>query len=303
MNPHWLIKNPALFSLLLASCYMTGSYASEEMSFGADVSIFSEENVSRGFFDIDAHQDQISSVTLDILVEHELSNRAAVFISATYTNKSYSEYSKLSVDEVGVKLDYTFQTGLRFGDPMYTLSVEITESDYGSVLRDSTTLTVGAKLLKRFTTKINAATGFSYSVREADTNVFDITTSRIFAALDYSLTQGVSLYGSYVLQDGGSVSTITTNDPDLLAQQIGYATINEADAAGALLPDDAFGGLAQSQFAYQNQASTSVLLAGVNYSLNKHNAFDFSAQTSTTKLDSGLEYENFIYVFSYLARF
>lgn len=275
----------------------------EEMQLSFSISLLEEDNINRGFFENDVHSDQITSFDLGVRTEIEINQLAAIFISANYQKDSYSDFTKLSVDKISGRIDYVFQTGFRFTNPSYTLSAAIEDADYGSQLRDSTTLTVAAKLLKRFTTKIKASTGLAYIVREADTNVFDIDTTRWFALVDYSLSQKISLYASYALHDGGSVSTITTTDPDLLAQQVGYATINEADAAGALLPDDAFGGSAAGQFAYQNDASTTILEFGSNFVLNHRQALDLSVKSINTELDAGNEYDNFLFLASYLARF
>jgi len=274
-----------------------------EYEVNLSLTMLNEENINRGFFENDVHDDQRSQFVAGLRSEIEIDNLSAFFISVNYMNESYSEFDKLSSNRVLGRIDYIFQTGLRFTHPSYTLSLEIEEGDYDSELRDSTTLMATAKLLKRFTTRIKVSTGLSYSNREADTNVFDIDTKRVFALLDYTVAPKVSLYASYAIQDGASVSTITTTDPDLLAQQVGYATINEADAAGALLPDDAFGGVVAGQFAYQNQAETSIGEVGVNYSFNSHHAFDVSVQSVTTKLDTGLDYDNYLIAVSYLGRF
>lgn len=273
------------------------------MDINLSVSLVQEDNINRGFFENDVQEDQVTQLTAGLKTELEIDSLSAFFIGVDFIDRSYSDYSKLSSSQFVGRVDYVFQTGYRFSNPSYTVSFSIEESDYGSQLRDSTTLSLSAKMLKRFTTKIKLSTGLALIQREADTNVFDIETTRWFALLDYSISPKWSLYTSAALHDGGSVSTITTTDPDLLAQQIGYATINEADAAGALLPDDAFGGVAAGQFAYQNNAETTVLELGTNYLLASRQSVDFSMQTISTSLDTGLEYENFLLQLSYLARF
>ena len=288
-----------IISMLLPLC----AQASEEVDINLSVSLLQEENINRGFFETDVHEDQVTQFTAGLKTELEINRLSAFFISIDYIDRSYSDYDKLSSSQFTGRVDYVFQTGYRFSNPSYTLSFSIDESDYGSLLRDSTTLSLSAKMLKRFTTRIKLSTGLALIEREADTNVFDIETTRLFVLLDYSITPKWSLYGSAALHDGGSVSTITTTDPDLLAQQIGYATVNEADAAGALLPDDAFGGAVAGQFAYQNNAETTILELGTNYILASRQSVDFSMQTISTSLDTGLEYDNFLLQLSYLARF
>jgi len=288
---------------IIAMGLQSYAQASETVDVNLSVSLVQEDNINRGFFENDVHEDQVAQFAAGLKTELEIDRLSAFFISVEYIDRSYSDYDKLSSSQFSGRVDYVFQTGYRFSNPTYTISFSIDESDYDSELRDSTTLSLSAKMLKRFTTKIKLSAGMALIEREADTNVFDIETTRWFALVDYSITPKWSLYASAALLDGGSVSTITTTDPDLLAQQIGYATINEADAAGALLPDDAFGGAAAGQFAYQNNAETTVLELGTNYLLASRQSLDFSLQTVSTSLDTGLEYDNFLLQLSYLARF
>ena len=286
-----------------AGLCQAASASEEELAVNFSYSVIEEENINRGFLENDVHADQINSVTVGLKTEIEISKLSAFFIVVDFVNSRYSDYSKLSSDKITGRLDYVFQTGYRFSDPLYTLSFSVEESDYDSQLRDSTTLGLAAKILKRMTTRIKLSSGLSLTQREADTNVFDIDSARLFVLLDYTITTKWSAYVSHALTKGGSVSTITTLDPDLLAQQIGYATINEADASGALLPDDVFGGFAAGQFAYQNDAQHAVTEFGTNFSFSGQQAIDVSVMTVSTELDTGLTYENYLVLFSYLARF
>lgn len=294
------LHSVALVLLLAVSLSLQ---AEEELVYDFQLSLLNEDNVGKGFLAQDVHADQIVQSLLGVTHEIEINNKSALFLNVNFQNQSYADYAKLSNNQLTARIEYIFQTNIAFLSPVYTLSASLTEADYGSVLRDSSSVKFSARLLKRFTTRIKTAAEYAYIIREADSNVFDNTVQTTLLLLDYSVTDKISLFGSYRYQSGDSVSTMTTTDPALLIQLLGYDIINKADQAGALLPDDAFGGAAADQYAYRIDAKTQITEFGASVVFNERHGMDVSVMMITSEIENGLEYDNYIVQLGYLARF
>jgi hypothetical protein len=120
--------------------------------------------------------------------------------------------------------------------------------------------------------------------------VFDTVDNRLFVNIDLNLSKANLLYGTYTFITGDFVSSGT---PDIYI-------INAADA---IEPDDAFGGVATNQFAYRLDGNTNVITLGYNRIMSRKISLDFSYRYVDSEAKGGITYDRTIVRFSLLGRF
>ena len=159
-------------------------------------------------------------------------------------------------------------------------------------MRDSTLLTLSAEMNKWLTTTMNMTAGLQWRERDASSEVFDTSEARIFANLDTELSKRDLVYTTLAYIDGDVVSSASP-------------TLDIINAADAIEPDDAFGGIEANQFAYRIDAETWVVTLGYNRAMSRSWSLDFSARfvESESKKDSNIGYERQILRASILGRF
>ena len=185
---------------------------------------------------------------------------------------------------------YRFALASGFTSPIYSIGAKIGGIESDREMRDSTVFSIAASLNKWLTDTINLTAGLDFKARESRSEVFDTSESRVFANFDINLSKIDLVYTTYTFIAGDTVSSATPS-------------LDIINAADAIEPDDAFGGIETNQFAYRLDADTQVLTVGYNRILNRDISIDFSARFVDTEASGGIGYDRTIVRASLLGRF
>jgi len=270
-------------TLLLA----TPCIAAENFSVNADLGVASDDNINKAQSDDDILEDRFVNGSAGVSYKQDLSFRSLLLYRGSFAFERYEEFDGLSNISLTAAIDYKIQFARGFRAAGYTLTGFLQEHDFDSDMRDSTTFGVQGTVAKRLTDRIASTFGLGYKARESESDVFDTQNARIFANLDWVLTDHFVSYGTLQLIAGDVVSSAR---PTL-------DIINKADA---IEPDDAFGGLETGYLAYRLDANTAVLTLGLNYGINSSNSFDASAELTDSDAGDGIEYYRTVFRVSYL---
>jgi hypothetical protein len=282
-------KSLFVISATLLLLFATLVRAAENLSVNADLGYVSDDNVSKAEASDDIFEDTFVSGSAGFSYKQELSFRSLLLYRGSVAFESYDEFDGLNNVSLTGTIDYKIQFARGFGAAGYTLTAFVQEHDFESDMRDSTTLGVQGTVAKRFTDRIFSVFGLGYKVRESESDVFDTENARIFGNLDWLLADQLVSYATLQYVVGDVVSTARP-------------TLDIINAAKAIEPDDAFGGIEAGRFAYRLDGETALLTLGLNYGINSANSLDASVELLNSDADA-IEYYRTVYRLSYLVVF
>lgn len=266
------------------------SIADNDFDFAAQAFYTADNNISRAQYDSDIEEDEFSTLSGSVAYTAGLGRLSAFIVSAVATTEDFFEFDGLSNTQLKGAVDFRFQTSQRFSATRWSVSIGTTDIDSETDIRDSVLSELSMTVSKRLTDRINGTFGITASKRKADGQVFDMERTRYFANVDWSFSPRWSAYLTYNYIDGDVVSTARPN-------------IDIIDWADAIEPDNAFGGLANSKFAYRLDASTTIIRLGVNIALGHSSALDFSYDDLETDSAGPNFYDAGFYTLGYLYHF
>jgi len=257
-----------------------------------DLSIVDDDNVRLAQEDEDIRSDLILSPTIKARAGKKLDSFTILNYGGSLSYNLFETFDELNNYEFDINTRYRFALSSGFTAPIYSLSAKIGGQEFESEMRDSSFLSLSADLNKWMTNTVNMTAGFGLKRRESVSEVFDNSEARLFVNFDTEISKSDLIYTTFTWIRGDRVSSAT---PSL-------AIINAADA---IEPDDAFGGIAGNQFAYRIEANTVVLTLGYNRILTPKMSFDLSARfvKSVAVDDDDIGYYRNIIRASLLGRF
>ena len=257
-----------------------------------EVAFVDDDNVRLAKNDVDIRSDQILSGTLKARGGRSLDSFSIWNYGGSATYNAFSTFDGLSNLEFDINTSYRFALSSGFTSPIYSLGIKLGGVDYDSEMRDATKLSLSADLNKWVTTSINMTAGWNYKWQESKSETFDTAENRLFINFDTNFSKTALVYTTLTYIIGDIVSSASP-------------TLNIINAADAIEPDDAFGGVVTNQFAYRLEADTLVFTLGYNKILTKDLSLDLSARVVETeaKNDPDIGYERTIFRASLLGRF
>jgi len=260
--------------------------------FSYDLSLINDDNVRLAQDDDDVRSDVIYSALVRATGAKALDSFSILNYGASASYNKFDTYDKLDNYDFEINTRYRFALSSGFTSPIYSLRAKVGGREFDSEMRDATFYGVSADLNKWLTTTINMTTGVAYNAQDSKSEVFDTEEALIFINFDTNFSKRDLVYTTFTYINGDAVSSST---PSL-------AVINAADA---IEPDDAFGGVDANQFAYRIDSETLVFTLGYNRILTPDVSVDFSARyvESEAKDDSSLTYYRTIWRASLLGRF
>jgi len=262
------------------------------LRYSYDISVAADDNIRLAQNDLDIRSDLLTSATIKAKGGMALDKFSNWSYGARVTYNSFDTFDTLNNIDFDINTRFSFSFTSGFSAPIYSVGVKLGGSEFDTVMRDSTYISLSADLNKQLTTTINMSTGWRYKQQESKSKVFDISENRIFVNFDTNFSKKDLVYITLSYIAGDVVSSATPS----------VGIINAAEAVEA---DDAFGGIAFNQFAYRLEANTFVFTVGYNRPLTRGLSVDFSAQfvdTQSTE-DSAIGYERSILTASLLGRF
>jgi len=203
----------------------------------------------------------------------------------------FSTYHDLDHAELKLEGAYDVQFTRGFSAPVYEFSASIKGIDSVSRIRDGWQAELGAMATSQLTDRLTGRTGVRLTKREAtEYDVFDLERWNVFFNTDWMKSEHSVFYGTYIFSKGDVVSTAVP-------------TLKIIDAADAIEPDDAFGGVPANRFAYRLNADVNILTLGYNHAVGPLSAIDLSVEGLFANADGGNEYQRTITRLAYLRRF
>ena len=257
-----------------------------------DISLIDDDNVRLAQEDEDIRGDFILSGKVKAQAGKSLDSFSILNYGGSFSYNKFETFDTLDNYEFELNTRYRFALSSGFTSPIYSLRAKIGGREFDSEARDATFIGLSADFNKWLTNTLNMTMGVGYNMQESKSEVFDTQDARIFVNLDTNFTKSDLIYTTFTFITGDTVSSST---PSL-------GVINAADA---IEPDDAFGGIEANQFAYRIDADTYVYTLGYNRILTRDLSIDVSARyvDSEASYDSSIAYERTIFRISLLGRF
>jgi len=291
-----IVKSATLSSLLLltlcAALLFSGITRAAKIRYSYDVSAVYDDNVRRAKYDADIREDSLLNLSWQANSKVWNSQYTQLFLGARAELEKYSTFDTLDNISYGLNLRYRFAFGSGFSSPVYALKFDVGGIEAESEMRTSNTASAGLELNTWLSNTINLTAGYKGKFRDSRSEVFDTMEHQFFANFDLELSPRHLLYFTYHYITGDIVSSATP--------KLGF--INAADA---IEPDDAFGGVAANQFAYRIDAVSNVITLGYNMAYSRKLSFDLSARfvDSEATRDASIYYERLLLRASLIGRF
>ena len=267
--------------------------ASEDsIRFSYDLSAIYDDNIRRAKYDEDIREDSVLNLSFRAQKNLSSSRFSKLGIAAKVDAEKFSTFDTLDNVSFGVGLKYSFGFSSAFTAPMYSLKLDAGGVESESEMRTANTASVGLEMNKWLTNKISLTTGYKAKLQDSQSEVFDTVEHQFFANLDLELSARHLFYLTYHYIAGDIVSSATPK----------IAIINAADA---IEPDDAFGGIAANQFAYRLDAVSHVVTLGYNAAISGNLSLDLSYRfiDSEATVDPFIYYDRSIVRASLVGRF
>jgi hypothetical protein len=307
-------------TLVILWCFIATASAAEQewergdaWDFSADVSVLSDDNVTRAYAPGHIRKDTATRIKIDARYALDFSSNRALILTGHLADESYQDFDDISSTQAGLEAEYRFRTRAGFGAPVYSFYINHIQADYETDIRDGDTLEYGLRLSRQYTDRIALAFGAGQSERTADGRVFDLEQTRYYAQLDYRVPNGFQTYLAWY-SISGDVYSIAPVAPDAYGGGGDFYEATERDPAFIRNPLNPW-------WAYRLDARTDVLRLGLSISIDGANSFDISvddigAETSNSVIDDSsgpgsgyggggtrLDYDTRIIVLSYFHRF
>jgi FimV-like protein len=257
-----------------------------------DISLIDDDNVRNAQNDEDIRSDLILSTKVSAKGGKSLDSFSILNYGGSATYNKFDTFDTLDNFEIEVNTRYRFALSSGFTSPIYSLGAKIGGREFDTEMRDATFVSLTADLNKWLTNTINMTTGLVFNAQESKSEVFDTSDARIFLNIDTNFSKRDLVYTTFSYITG---DTVSSSSP----------TLDIINAADAIEPDDAFGGIEANQFAYRIDADTVVLSVGYNRILTRDLSFDLSAMyiESEANYDDSISYDRTILRASLLGRF
>ncbi|MBC8211912.1 MAG: hypothetical protein H8E21_12690 [Gammaproteobacteria bacterium] len=284
-----------LFSLLLLVPVIMPVYAQEDedrIRYSYDLSTVYDDNIRRAKYDADIREDSLFNLSFRAHKKLWNSRFSQLGIAAKVEAEKYSTFDTLDNVGFGVGLKYSFSFSSGFSAPLYSLKLDLGGIKSESEMRTADTASLGLEINKWLTNTISLTAGYKAKLQDSQSEVFDTMEHQFFANLDLELSARHLFYLTYHYIAGDIVSSATPK----------IAIINAADA---IEPDDAFGGIAANQFAYRLDAVSQVVTLGYNAAISGNLSLDLSLRyiNSEATQDPFIYYDRTIVRASLVGRF
>jgi hypothetical protein len=229
-----------------------------------------------------------------------LTNGVGLQFTGDLSVKANERFGDLSHLEGGIEASLHFKPVPGFDKPFYSLMSRVSTQVFnGSRIRNSLFVNAGASAGIRLTHNAIGRIGYGFEWREAfSSEVFDTSAHRLFANVDYKLARNWSVYASYDLRMGDTVSTATPSTAALVAadkfkQDDAFGVSSTAGNLLGLSPLGPLGllGNNRQRFAYRLNSTAHTGRVGLNYRLSRTMGLDVSAQYRKTLGNNDLDYQ------------
>ena len=275
------MRAKVLFAILVlgtVSLPLSAQADEDSIRFSYDLSAVYDDNIRRAKYDEDIREDSIFNLSFRAQKKLSSTRFSQLGIAARVEAEKYSTFDTLDNISFGVGLKYSFGFSAAFTAPLYSLKLDAGGVESESEMRTANSASLGLEMNRWLTNTISLTAGYKAKLQDSQSEVFDTVEHQFFANLDLELSARHLFYLTYHYIAGDIVSSATPK----------IAIINAADA---IEPDDAFGGIAANQFAYRLDAVSQVVTLGYNAAISRNLSLDLSLRY----VDSEATEDPFIY--------
>lgn len=266
--------------------------------FGIDAEVERDDNVTRGPQDADRRDDTLLGVGAFVTRSILLGPKSGAVLRAGAKYNQFTDFDDLSNIVLSARAAYRVQPVVGFSTPWIELAADLQYLSHAdSELRDGTIASLTASVGSHVTDRIRLSAGAGLDRRNGDsTGLYDLSTTRLFATLDYRVGLESTIYGRIAHIDGDHV--FTAIDPVSQGWLIPISSVIVSDPALA----SGFGGVAPA--AYRLDAKTLVYDIGFNFPLRGPHTLDVSLTYYKSETDrDAREYDGTQVRLAYLYRF
>lgn len=232
----------------------------DELRFRLSSDVTYDDNVSRAPKD-DKFHDTFAALNLGASLPWQLWATSRLLLNANIGGEKFKTYSGLDRLYANIQGEFQYRKSGQFSEPIWGVFVRLGEDWYDSTLRDGFRNSAGLTFRKPVTDRIFFFSALAYNQRDGRSTVFDTEDVSVRANVDYSLSQGQTLYFGVEGRDGDFVSTARP--------KLAYF-----DIAEAVVLDDVF--TDTPRFSYRFKGYTGIATIGYNFALGEHAALDLA---------------------------
>jgi hypothetical protein len=218
-----------------------------------------DDNVSRS--STDKVSDTIYSLTVSKAKSFAVTKNMRFTVNGFLDVEKFRTYTGLGHISAGAQTDLAYRFSGDFGSPTISAFLRMTKDEYESVLRDGTRRSLGLKVRKSLTDRIDIFGAVADNVRTGKSDVFNTREISGRANLDYALAENKTLYLSGEMRKGDIVSS---GQPSLPILEISTVRIR----------DDVF--IAPWLYDYRMKGKTGLFTLGYNHAFGAKDSFDLS---------------------------
>lgn len=249
--------------------------------YGIDGEFVHDNNVSRGPTSTDQKADSIVAAEAYLARSLLLGERSGLVLRGGMKLSQFLAFRDLSNVALSGRAAYRYQPSLSYSAPWLEVAGSATWLKHSdNELRDGFVVAASVGGGSYVTDRIRIGVGAGIEERTADNGaLYELSTNRIWATLDYRLGISSTVYGSLTRIAGDHVFNAIYGPAQTLLST--YASAIAADPALA----DEFGGVAP--LGYRLDATTFVYELGFNYPLKGNQAIDLSVSIFDSESDQG----------------
>jgi hypothetical protein len=250
--------------------------AADDWRFGLAADLLHDDNATRGLFD-GKKADDILSLEGSATRSMQLGARTGATFGAIARYSHFSRFDDLSNLALSARAAWRIQPGLDFSSPFFELAANLAWLRHAdSELRDGSIVSLDASTGSHVTdrTRLSGGVGADKRSGGGTAGLYDLTTNRIWGAIDLRVGLRNIVYGRITRTGGdhvfssGSVSGLSGvwEDDPALRGPLGLTVAN----------------------AYRLEATTFSYELGFNYPLSRGSALDFSLARIDSKVKEGV---------------
>lgn len=251
----------------------------QPVRFGIDLEAERDDNLTRGVVDADRKSDMALSAGGAATRAMVLGPRSGLVLRAGARYTRFADFDDLSNLALSGSAAWRWQPVVGFSTPWIELEGALQWLRHAdSELRDGSIGSLTASVGSYLTDRVRVSGGAGVRQRSGDdTGLYDLSTRRVFATLDWQLGARATVYGRVSRSDGDHV--FAALDPTAQGWLIPISEVIVSDPALA----GGFNGVAPA--AYRLEASTMAYDLGVNFKVGTAHALDVSLTRADSETD------------------
>lgn len=267
--------------------------ADNQLNLDASLAYQADNNLNRAAISSLKRDDTSTEADIGLNYSQKLDHYSILSYLANLRYVSFNEYDGLNHTEVHGRVQYKIKPDLSYGGITYIVDIDASLLDYETDIRDSNLVSLGLTLSRWITDRLSAATGIRARFRDSDSRVYDTRDYRLFVNADLAIASHQALYVTWNYIAGQTVSTIPFSVQNAEVLKV-------IDIANDWEPDSTF---TDNGLAYVFDTRTQVFTLGYNYSIDRRQSLDLSAEIVSSRADGGVDYSSRIFSLNYLLRF